>query len=232
MKILIIVPAYNEQLSIASVILSVRKWHPNVDVLVVNDGSIDDTSLVARNTQQAIVIDLPVNLGIGGAVQTGYIYANRNDYDIAVQIDADGQHDPADLEKVIKIVAEKEADCCIGSRFVEKTNYKSSLFRKVGINFFSNMIKIVCNVKITDPTSGFRSVNKNVISIFANYYPDDYPEVEAIVLLKKMGFCVKEISVAMHDRTTGKSSITPLKSMYYMIKVSLAVIMTRIRNVS
>lgn len=232
MKALVIIPAYNEEKSITQVIQSIKRWHPDIDIVVVNDGSKDDTARVARQTGLAHVLDLPVNLGIGGAVQTGYLFAYRNNYDIAVQIDADGQHDPADLEKIIRVVESGEAECCVGSRFVEKTEYKPSFFRGFGINFFSNMIRMTVGKRITDPTSGFRAVNRQVIEVFAHYYPDDYPEVEAIVLLERKGFRVKEASVQMHSRSAGRSSITPLKSMYYMIKVSLAVIMTRIRNVN
>jgi glycosyltransferase involved in cell wall biosynthesis len=232
MKTLVIIPAYNEENSIEDVIRSVKRWHPDTDIVVVNDGSRDRTSEVAKTTGLAHVVDLPVNLGIGGAVQTGYLFAHRYGYDIAIQIDADGQHDPADLEKIIDVLKNGDADCCVGSRFVEKTEYKPSLFRGIGINFFSWMIKATVGKRITDPTSGFRAVNKGVIEVFARYYPDDYPEVEAVVLLERLGFRVKEASVRMHSRAAGKSSITPFKSIYYMIKVSLAVIMTRIRNVS
>lgn len=232
MKALVIIPAYNEEKSIGQVIHSIKRWHPDIDIVVVNDGSKDETARVARETGLAHVLDLPVNLGIGGAVQTGYLFAYRNNYDIAVQIDADGQHDPADLEKIIQVVESGEAECCVGSRFVEKTEYKPSFLRGFGINFFSNMIRMTVGKRITDPTSGFRAVNRQVIEVFANYYPDDYPEVEAIVLLERKGYRVKEASVVMHSRAAGRSSITPLKSMYYMIKVSLAVIMTRIRNVN
>ncbi|WP_438433463.1 glycosyltransferase family 2 protein [Gorillibacterium sp. sgz500922] len=232
MRSLVIIPAYNEENSIEAVLQSVKRWHPDIDIVVVNDGSRDDTSRVARATGLAHVVDLPVNLGIGGAVQTGYLFAYRNGYDIAIQIDADGQHDPADLEKIIQVVASGEAACCVGSRFVEQTDYTPSLFRGLGINFFSWMIRWTVGKRITDPTSGFRAVNRDVIRVFAHYYPDDYPEVEAVVLLERMGFSVKEASVQMHSRAAGKSSITPFKSMYYMLKVSLAVIMTRIRNVN
>ncbi len=203
-----------------------------MDIVVINDGSSDRTSQTARETGLAFVVDLPVNVGIGGAVQTGYLFAYRNGYDIATQIDADGQHDPADLEKVVRTVAEGQADCCVGSRFVEKTEYRSSLSRRTGIRYFSWMIKWTVGKRITDPTSGFRAVNKPVIAVFAGYYPDDYPEVEAVVLLERMGFRVKETSVQMHNRAAGRSSITPLKSFYYMLKVSLAVLITRIRNVT
>lgn len=231
MKMLVIIPAYNEENSIQNVIHSIKRQHPEMDIVVVNDGSRDGTSRVARETGMAHVVDLPLNLGIGGAVQTGYLFAERYGYDIAIQIDADGQHDPADLNKVVRIIADGEADCCVGSRFVQQTEYKSSFFRRVGIIFFSWMIQITVGKRITDPTSGFRAVNRAIIEEFAKYYPDDYPEVEAVVFLERKGFAVKETSVRMHERAAGKSSITPFKSMYYMVKVSLAVIMTRIRNV-
>ncbi|WP_040948505.1 glycosyltransferase family 2 protein [Gorillibacterium massiliense] len=232
MKSLVIIPAFNEEKSIDRVLHSIKRWSPEVDICVVNDGSTDGTSRVAKATGLAHVVDLPVNLGIGGAVQTGYLYAYQNHYDIAIQIDADGQHDPADLRNVIETVASGEADCCVGSRFVEHTEYIPSFFRGAGIRFFSWMIRMTVGKRIFDPTSGFRAVNRQVIEVFANYYPDDYPEVEALVLLSRKGFITKEISVKMQTRAEGKSSITPLKSIYYMIKVSLAVVMTRIRNVS
>lgn len=231
MKKLVIIPAYNEEKSIQSVILSVKRWHPEMDIVVVNDGSRDRTSAAAKATGQAHVIDLPVNLGIGGAVQTGYLFAHRHDYDIAIQIDADGQHDPAELDKIIDSIERGEADCCVGSRFLRNTEYRQTFFRKLGIRFFSWMIHWTVGKRIMDPTSGFRAVNKKIINVFAHYYPDDYPEVEAVVLLERLGYRVKETSVQMHHRSAGKSSITPFKSVYYMIKVSLAVLMTRIRDV-
>jgi glycosyltransferase involved in cell wall biosynthesis len=232
MKKIVIIPAYNEENSIASVIRSIKGHHPDMDIVVINDGSADHTSRVAKDTGMAFVVDLSVNVGIGGAVQTGYLFAQRNGYDIAIQIDADGQHDPKDLNKVVSVVASGEADCCVGSRFVEKTDYQSSFSRRTGIRFFSWMIRFTVGKRITDPTSGFRAVNQPIIDVFAEYYPDDYPEVEAVVLLERMGFRVKEAAVQMHNRAAGHSSITPFKSLYYMLKVSLAVLITRIRNVS
>ncbi|GIP39731.1 glycosyl transferase family 2 [Paenibacillus sp. J31TS4] len=232
MRLLVIIPAYNEEKSIGDVLRSVHHHHPEMDIVVVNDGSRDQTSAVARTTGLAHVIDLPVNVGIGGAVQTGYLYAHRHGYDVAIQLDADGQHDPSNLDKIVDVIRRGEADCCVGSRFLEKTPYKSSLSRRAGIQFFTYLIQLVTGKRITDPTSGFRAVNRQVIRLFAEYYPDDYPEVEAVVLLERKGYRVKEASVLMHNRAAGKSSITPIKSLYYMFKVSLAVLMTRIRNVS
>lgn len=232
MKVLVIIPAYNEEKSIAQVVRAVHTCHPEMDIAVVNDGSSDSTGMVARETGLAYVIDLPVNVGIGGAVQTGYLFACRNNYDMAIQLDADGQHEPADLNKIISVISNGEADCCVGSRFLEKTSYSSTLGRRMGIRFFSWLIHGVTGKKITDPTSGFRAVNRRAMELFAHYYPDDYPEVEAVVMLERLGLRVKETSVLMHQRAAGKSSITPMKSMYYMLKVSLAVLMTRFRNVS
>jgi glycosyltransferase involved in cell wall biosynthesis len=230
MRILAIIPAYNEAGSIARVILSIKQHQPDMDIVVINDGSSDDTAAVARRTGLAIVINLPVNLGIGGAVQTGYLYADRYGYDIAVQIDGDGQHDPAELERILEPIRRGEAECCIGSRFAERQGYRSTAVRRVGIHFFSWMIRGMTGRRMTDPTSGFRAVGRNGIHLFAGYYPDDYPEVEAIVFLLRKGYKVLETPVKMRERATGQSSITPFKSLYYMIKVSLAVVMTRLRE--
>jgi len=230
LKVLIIIPAYNEEASIANVIQAIRTKAPEVDIVVINDGSKDNTASVAKATEQAQVITLPLNVGIGGAMQTGYMYAKKHDYDVAVQMDADGQHDPAYLHQLLDALRKGEADCMIGSRFIQKTAYRSSISRRTGILFFTGLLKLATKERFTDPTSGFRAANRKVIDVFANYYPDDYPEVETIVLLQRLGYKVKETSVLMHSRETGASSITPLKSIYYMIKVSLAVFMTLLRT--
>lgn len=230
MNILVIIPAYNEENSIARVVQAVYKAHPEVDILVVNDGSKDSTSLRARATGLAHVIDLPFNLGIGGAVQTGYLFASRNNYDIAIQFDADGQHEPEELDKIISIISNGDADCCVGSRFLEKTGYTSTTIRKWGILFFSWLIRALTGRTMTDPTSGFRAVNRKAMDYFADNYPDDYPEVEALVMLEQLGLTVRETSVQMHSRREGHSSITGGKALYYMMKVSLAVLLTRFRN--
>ncbi|NRF92699.1 glycosyltransferase family 2 protein [Paenibacillus frigoriresistens] len=231
MKTLSIIPAYNEEKTIAGVVASIKREQPDMDIVIINDGSTDRTSAVARALQDAAVVDLPVNLGIGGAMQTGYMYALRNGYDIAIQIDADGQHDPKALRQIMEPILNGHVDCCIGSRFLVKTAYRSAWNRRLGIFFFTWMISWMIGKTFTDPTSGFRAVNRSIIELFARYYPEDYPEVEAIVLLERQHFRLKEVSVLMHERKAGHSSITPLKSLYYMVKVSLAVCMTRIRNV-
>ncbi|MCD1257987.1 glycosyltransferase family 2 protein [Paenibacillus athensensis] len=230
MKLLVIIPAYNEAGCIASVIADVRAALPAADIVVVNDGSTDATAAVARAARPDAVIDLPVNLGIGGAMQAGYLYAARNGYELAVQIDADGQHDPRELEPVLQPLRENRADCCIGSRFLQHTSYRSPWNRRLGIWFFTWMIRWMTGKRFTDPTSGFRAVNRPIIELFARTYPEDYPEVEAIMLLERCGFRLCEASVVMRGRQAGRSSITPLKSLYYMLKVTLAVCITRFRD--
>lgn len=221
MKCLIIIPAYNEEKNIFKVIESINDNAHKFDVVVINDGSKDNTELEAKRAG-AKVLTLTSNLGIGGAVQTGYLYALYNNYDIAVQIDGDGQHSSEDLERLLKEVTEKNADMVIGSRFICESNYEPSVSRKFGIKYFSKLVSFLCNCSYYDTTSGYRMVNKNGISLFASYYPQDYPEVETIVYAVKNGLKVKEISVNMNKRQGGKSSITPIKSMYYMAKVTLA----------
>lgn len=224
MKVMVAIPAYNEEKNIFRVVNSVRYNNPEVDVVVINDGSTDLTEVEAQRAG-AFVINLPQNLGIGGAVQTGYIYASRKGYDVVIQVDGDGQHDPKDLSRLIESIEKDEADMVIGSRFAEKTGYVSSKMRWVGINFFSKLVSFVCRRNYFDTTSGYRAVNKKVINIFAGYYPRDYPEVETIVYASKRGVRIKEISVDMKKRQGGKSSITPLKSIYYMIKVTCAILL-------
>ncbi|MGI9952111.1 glycosyltransferase family 2 protein [Moorellaceae bacterium AZ2] len=221
-RTLVIIPAYNEAGTIRRVIRSIREW-ANVDILVVNDGSQDNTRAEAR-AEGVRVIDLPYNLGIGGAMQTGYLYAYLNDYDFAVQVDADGQHDPMYINSLLLPLKAGEADMVIGSRYKQKTGYRGPLARRMGSLFFTGLLKLLTGQTIYDSTSGFRAINKRVIKYFAYHYPQDYPEVEVITRLSRNGFRIKEIAVEMYPRECGKSSITVLKSIYYMIKVSLAVI--------
>ncbi|MCQ1531173.1 glycosyltransferase family 2 protein [Lutispora saccharofermentans] len=224
MKVMVVVPAYNEEKNIYKVVASIKEYHPEIDVVVVNDGSKDNTCFEAKRAG-AFVIDLPQNLGIGGAVQTGYLYGKRNDYDVVIQIDGDGQHDPKDISRLVEVIENKEADMVIGSRFVEQTEYESSSMRKLGINFFSRFVSFVCKQNFYDTTSGYRAANRKVIELFSTYYPKDYPEVETIVYAIKRGIRIKEVSVDMNKRQGGKSSITPLKSVYYMIKVTSAILL-------
>lgn len=224
MKTMVVIPAYNEGKNIFRVITAVKFHYPEVDTVVVNDGSTDNTESEAQRAG-AFVINLPQNLGIGGAVQTGYIYADRKGYDAVIQIDGDGQHNPKDLSKLMDSIAKDEADMVIGSRFINETDYKSSKMRKLGINFFSKLVSLVCRRNFYDTTSGYRAVNKKLIGIFSRYYPKDYPEVETIVYASKIGVRIKEVSVDMNKRQGGKSSITPLKSIYYMFKVTCAILL-------
>lgn len=229
MKILVIIPAYNEETTILRVISDVRENVPEADILVVNDGSSDRTSEISSKAGVAVA-DLPFNLGIGGAMQTGYIYACSNDYDVAVQVDGDGQHDPAYIKDLLAVIDANLADVAIGSRYVSKTSYKSSFGRRSGMLFFSTLIAILTGQKIKDTTSGFRAVNKKVIRYFAEHYPTDYPEVDVLVKLHKMNFRVAEVPVEMLERQGGKSSITPARSIYYMIKVSLSLLIGTIKS--
>lgn len=223
MKTMIVIPAYNEAKAIFRVVSSIMSVGCNVDVVVIDDGSNDGTACEAQKAG-AVVIRLPVNLGIGGAVQTGYLYALSHNYDCVVQIDGDGQHDPADLPKLLPLIESRQADMVIGSRFVEKTDYKPPFFRQAGIKYFSFIVKLLTGQAIFDTTSGYRAVNKNIIALFAQYYPSDYPEVETVAYAAKNKMKIKEISVDMRYREQGKSSITPLKSIYYAIKVTFSLL--------
>ena len=175
-------------------------------------------------------MNLPINLGIGGAVQTGYRYALENGYDIAVQMDGDGQHDAAYLGEMARVLEEEKLNMVIGSRFIEKEGFQSSAARRLGIGYFSWLIKLVTGVRITDPTSGMRMADREVIGLFAGDYPKDYPEPESVVTILKMGRRVREIPVQMRAREGGVSSISSMKAVYYMVKVSIAVLIAAWRR--
>ncbi|WP_110933530.1 glycosyltransferase family 2 protein [Paenibacillus bouchesdurhonensis] len=228
-KILAIVPAYNEEEGIEQVIASLQKYAPYADILVVNDGSTDNTGLLAENAGAA-VLHLCSNLGIGGAVQTGYRYASENGYDYAVQIDGDGQHNPADLDKLLCCMQENGTDMVVGSRFIEKEGFQSTFARKLGIDLLVGLVTRLTGKRITDPTSGYRLCNRRAIALFAQEYPTDYPEVEALVLLDNYQLSFQEIPVVMKERQGGVSSISPLQSIYYMCKVILAILMMKTRK--
>lgn len=222
-NILVIIPAYNEEGSIEMVVKEVHTSSPLAKVLVVNDGSTDLTSEKAKACG-ATVLDLPFNLGIGGAMQAGYKYAFEKGYEMAVQVDGDGQHDSKEIPKLIKALEDKEVDMVIGSRFIGYSEFKSSMMRRIGINIFSAVISLIIRQKITDPTSGFRAANRRTIQLFTIHYPQDYPEPEALVLLHKSGHKMAEVPIVMSHRVAGESSITKLRSVYYMVKVLLAII--------
>ncbi|NLC67771.1 MAG: glycosyltransferase family 2 protein [Clostridiaceae bacterium] len=229
MKILAIIPAYNEEKSIARVINQVKLYVPGADVLVVNDGSSDTTAQKARDAG-ARVVNLPFNLGIGAAMQTGYLYARYNNYDIAVQVDGDGQHDPAYIHDLMKPVMEGKADMVIGSRFVRKTSYIPPVARRAGMLFFSFLLMLLTNLQVKDTTSGFRVINKRTIEYFSMKYPPDYPEVDVLVKLHKKGFKILELPVEMQARKAGKSSITPIRSVYYFVKVTISLLIGSTRT--
>ena len=211
-------------------IRDLREHIPSADVLVVNDGSFDDTAQVARKFDVK-VLDLPFNLGIGGAVQAGYLYAERNAYDIAIQFDGDGQHLASEIKRLLEPLEAKRADLVVGSRFMSIGGYKTSVFRKIGIGIFSFVLSRILGITVTDSTSGFRAANRRVIEFFAHTYPDDYPEVEALVLLHKAGLRMAEVPAAMRERTSGRSSITPIRSLYYMTKVLMAIFIDLMKKV-
>ena len=226
-KVLLIIPAYNEEESLRSLIEEIKTVCPYVDYLVVNECSSGDTDSLLSELG-ANYITLPCNMGIGGAVQSGYRYAAQNGYDIAIQIDGDGQHDVRFVKDMVKLIEDKQADVVIGSRFIDKEGFQSSQARRIGIRILSVLIHLMCGAKVKDVTSGFRAVNRRFIELFAENYPDDYPEPEVIVTAKLYGAVIKELPVVMRERTTGKSSINLKRSIYYMIKVSLAIIICRI----
>ena len=229
MKKLIIIPAFNEESNIERTVQAILREAPDFDYVIINDCSTDKTREICEMNGYNIV-NLPINLGIGGAVQTGYKYGYENDYDMAVQVDGDGQHDPEFLNLMAEYLVENKLDMVIGSRFIEKKGFQSSKTRRIGIVFFSKLIKILTGQLITDPTSGLRMVGRNVIEIFARDYPKDYPEPESVVAVLRKKMIVKEIPVIMHEREGGVSSISPKKSIYYMIKVTLAILIERIRK--
>lgn len=224
MKVLAIVPAFNEQDSIYHVIKLIKKYASFIDILVINDGSTDKTADEVTKTS-ASLINLPWNIGIGGAVQTGYLYALKNNYDIAIQIDGDGQHQPRYIPQMLQRLIDQEADIVIGSRYIKKTQYQSGKTRRIGSLFFSKMVSFLTGKPFYDTTSGFRALNRKAIALFTEYYPTDYPEVEAIVYANKRSIRIKEISVEMNQRNHGRSSITRLKSIYYMVKVTCSLIL-------
>jgi glycosyltransferase involved in cell wall biosynthesis len=227
-RVLVVVPAYREEKKIGEVVSAVRERF-RYDVLVVNDGSPDGTSAAAR-TAGAIVVDLPCNLGIGGAVQTGFLYARNRGYDAVVRIDGDGQHDPDDIVALLGPVLRGEADAAVGSRFLGKTEYRGSIPRIFGIGFFRVLVRLFTGFRVTDPTSGFFAINRRLIAFYASHYPSDYPEVDAYILMHRMKARAVEIPARMYERQEGKSSITPLQAMYYMVKVTLSFLINCIRR--
>lgn len=226
-KILVIIPCYNEEANIDRVVARLREAAPGADFVIVNDCSSDESAAICRRKGYPY-LDLPVNLGIGGAVQTGYLYARDHGYDVTVQMDGDGQHDPRYLADVVRPVLAGELDMSIGSRFIKKEGFQTSLARRMGIGLLSRMIRLLCGVRVLDTTSGFRACGKELTAFFADHYAQDYPEPEAILTSVLGGWRVGEVPVVMRERTGGKSSISPLRSVYYMVKVCISLLVLRV----
>lgn len=227
MKVLVIIPAYNEAENIVNTVNELTSECPDVDYIIVNDCSQDNTKQICES-HGFNYISLPINLGIGGGIQTGYKYAVEYGYDVAIQFDGDGQHNAQYISSLVEPIEKGEASLVIGSRFIDKEGFQTSFMRRIGIGLLGFTLRICGGVKITDATSGFRAVSKDLIEFFAKNYAQDYPEPESIIAARLSGFSIKEVPVVMNERTAGVSSINPLKSVYYMIKVTLAILMYRI----
>ena len=228
LKCLIIVPAFNESQSVAKLVHRLNRALPDCHILVIDDGSTDGTARQIPST--ATVVSLPFNLGIGGAMQTGYRYAACHGYDVAIQVDGDGQHRPCEVEKLVRALVSGPADLVVGSRFLAAPSLVPSFTRMTGIKVLSSWIRILTGLKITDCTSGFRAVNRKVILAYAHWYPEDYPEPEVVLLLHRSNFKVVEIPVRMRRRMYGKSSISLLRGLYYVLKVSVCLFLDMIRQ--
>jgi glycosyltransferase involved in cell wall biosynthesis len=229
MKQIVIIPAFNESGAIVQTIKAVKR-STTADILVINDGSLDDTALKAQQ-EGVLVISLAVNLGIGGAVQTGLQYAQAKGYDVAIQVDGDGQHDPTFIPTMINEMVNAGAGLVVGSRFKElNKGFQSTFTRRLGIKFFVGLINALTGMSVTDPTSGFRCYDRRSMEIFSYYYPTDFPEPEALVIAYRHGLRIVEVPVVMKERLAGLSSIGKIKSGYYMLKVSLAVLLAMIRR--
>ena len=233
MKIAAIIPAYNEQDAITGVVADIHavaeKHGIEIGVVVINDCSTDDTWKII-SALDCIALDLPINLGIGGAVQTGFKYAFENGYDYAIQVDGDGQHPAETIPVLLKAIQERGLDVVIGSRFLNKTGFQSSFMRRAGINWFRWINRMLSGVDIRDTTSGLRMMNRKALKVVSEYYPDDYPEPEALVLFAKRKLKIGEVAVEMKERQGGTSSIGAATSIFYMWKVTLGVFFTFIRS--
>jgi glycosyltransferase involved in cell wall biosynthesis len=227
-RLLVIIPALNEEASISHVIAKIKAAVPQADIVVINDGSWDTTARVAARAG-AFVVSLPYNLGIGAAMQTGFAFARDHGYDYAVQVDGDGQHDPREIDVILTPVIKGEADVVAGSRYIEDRGYITPWLRRLGILILAALISVLVRRQVTDPTSGFRASNRRAIEYCARFYPSDYPEPESIVEFAKKGLHMIEEPVTMNPRYGGQSSITPVRSFYYMVKVVLAILVDVVR---
>lgn len=226
----VIVPAFNEEECIGAVISGIRQHTPGVDVVIVNDGSHDATAAVARECG-AQVLDLPCNLGVGEAVQAGFLYAYERGYDYAVRCDGDGQHAPEDIGRLFEAIRAPGIDMVVGSRFLGENAYSNTLVRNLGIAGLSWFLSFICRKKITDPTSGFQALNRPLLFFFSRSYPTDYPEPEALALMRRQGYDFEEVSTAFRERIAGTSTIGGWGTLYYAFKVFLALVVDRARPV-
>lgn len=232
-KGLVIIPCFNEEIAITTVLRELKELPLfeayTLNILVVNDCSTDGTSQVAKSTGVTI-LDLPINLGIGGAMQTGFKYAKLHGYDFALQLDGDGQHPPAEIAKLIEEYLSTHANIVIGSRFVVKQGFQSSQLRRIGITYFHYLNKLFTGKSIYDITSGFRLLDRKALQLTAEYYPDEYPEPESLILFTRAGLIIKEIPVVMRERQGGQSSIRNFRQWYYMVKVTIAMIFSNLKK--
>jgi glycosyltransferase involved in cell wall biosynthesis len=228
MRCLVLVPAFNEGASVRKLVMRLRRALPGFDVLVIDDGSTDDT--VRQVPQGTAIVTLPFNLGIGGAMQTGYRYAALHGYDIAVQVDGDGQHRPREVLRLVDELVRTDADLVVGSRFLENSRYKQTVARLAGGWLLRGVVGMLTGLRLTDVTSGFRAASRRVIRAYAHWYPEDYPEPEVILLLHRAGYKVAEIPVLMRQRRAGRSSISVLQGLFYVAKVSVCLLLDLMRE--
>jgi len=228
-KVLLVIPAFNEEENITTVISGVKDLFPELDILVVDDGSDDKTSDISRSLG-AFVVTLPFNLGYGTALQTGFKYAAKNNYDYLIHMDADGQHDPESISLLIKEITNSDVDIVIGSRFLESSNYKHVFFKRVGIIIFRVIINLFTGEHITDPTSGFQALNRKAFEFYSYIYPADFPDTDVIITSHRCGFSIKEIPVKIYPRVSGKSMHSGLKPIYYIFKMFLSIFVTILRK--
>jgi len=226
----IIVPAFNEEESIPYVLQEIREHVPKLDIVVVSDGSVDRTAVLARK-EGAHVLDLPCNLGVGEAVQAGFRYAFERGYAYAVRCDGDGQHSPGEIARLLEVLRDEDVDLVVGSRFLGSQDFASSFVRSFGIRCLSWFLSAICRRKITDPTSGFQALNRPLLLFFSRFYPTDYPEPEALALIRRQGYSFKEVPATFRERKAGHSSIGGWGTLYYAFKVFLALLVDRARPV-
>ena len=226
----IVIPAYNEEACIGALLGELQEHMAGHRCIVVNDGSSDRTASVARE-HGATVLELPCNLGVGGAVQTGYRYAFETGFRFAIRCDGDGQHPPAEIPKLVDKMSETGVDMVIGSRYLEEKSYRSTWFRYCGIRGLSALLSLICRKRVTDPTSGFQLLNRPLLNFFGAQYPTDYPEPEALALMRRQGYDFQEVAVAFRARTAGQSSILAWGTFYYIVKVFLALVVDRFRSI-